>query len=328
MADQNTRWTPPKYTVNAKGKVVGYVNKDVNNWGKWGDDDEKGAVNYITPEMVVDAAKLIKTGKVFSLMVSIDRSAPLLRGAFEHYFTMNAAETVLRTPVLPPGLQVNDDSLVLPTHFTTHWDSLAHFAYEDIHYNGFWAGDIAAIVGLAHLGIQNQASSLVGRGVLLDIPRYKGVDRLEQGYAITPEDLDGAAAKQGVEVHTGDILIVRTGHMGWWYSLIWDKSEFWNGGEPGMSIRTIPWLHEREVAAIALDNIAAEVSPHEDPGGPMFPFHIQAIRNLGMMIGELWGLDELAADCAQDNVYEFFLIATPLRITNAAGSPVNPIAIK
>ena len=116
--------------------------------------------------------------------------------------------------------------------------------------------------------------------------------------------------------------------MGWWYTLIWDKSEFWNGGEPGMSIKTIPWLHEREVAAIALDNIAAEVSPHEEPGGPMFPFHIQAIRNLGMMIGELWGLDELAADCAEDNVYEFFLMATPLRITNAAGSPVNPIAIK
>jgi len=106
MADQNARWTPQQYTVNEKGKVVGYVNRDVNNWGKWGDDDEKGAVNYITPEKIMEAAKLIKTGKVFSLMVGIDRSAPLLRGAFEHYFTMNAAETVLRTRCCPRGYRL------------------------------------------------------------------------------------------------------------------------------------------------------------------------------------------------------------------------------
>lgn len=95
-----------------------------------------------------------------------------------------------------------------------------------------------------------------------------------------------------------------------------------------MSITSIPWLHEKQVAAIALDNIAAEVSPHEEPEGRMFPFHIQAIRNLGLMLGELWGLEELAADCAQDGVYEFFLAAPPLKITNGVGSPVNPVAIK
>jgi kynurenine formamidase len=328
MAKKNYRWQPPKYSVDENGKIIGYVNKDPNNWGKWGADDEKGATNYITPQIVAKAARLIKKGKLISLMTALDRSAPLLRGAFDHSFTMTSSDTVLRSPVLPPGLQVNDDQIVTPTHFTTHWDALAHFAWEDAHYNGFWAGGLASIVGVEHLGIQNLASTLVGRGVLLDIAKYKGVDRLQPGYAITPKDLDGAAAMEKVGVSPGDILIVRTGHMGWWYSLIWDKSEFWKVGEPGMSLSTIPWLNKKQVAAIAVDNIAAEVSPVEDPNGPMCPFHIQAIRNLGIIIGELFWLEDLSADCARDKVYEFFLSAPPLKITNAVGSPVNPMAIK
>lgn len=326
MAKKNLRWKPPKYTVDENGKVTGYVNKDLNNWGKWGDNDEKGTTNYITPELIIKATKLIKKGKVISLMVGVDRSAPLLRGAFDHTFTITSADALLKTPIFPPGLQVNDDILVLPTHFPTHWDTLGHFVWEDVMYNGFWAGDVSSMGGLQHLGIQNFADRLVGRGVLLDIARYKGVERLKQGYPITPKDLDGAAAKEGVEVREGDILVIRTGHLAWSYTL-WNKAEFWQG-EPGMSIKTIPWLQKKRVAAIALDNIAAEVSPFEDPEGPMYPFHIQAIRNMGLMVGELWGLEELAADCAEDNVYEFCLIASPLKITNGAGSPVNPIAIK
>jgi kynurenine formamidase len=328
MAKKNFRWRPPKYTVDENGKVTGYVNKELNNWGKWGADDEKGATNYITPQIIAKAAKLVKKGKVISLMTGLDRSAPLLRGAFDHSFTMTSSDTVLRSPILPPGLQVNDDQIVTPTHFTTHWDALGHFAWEDVHYNGFWAGGLASIVGVEHLGIQELSSTLVGRGVLLDIAKYKGVERLEPGYAITPRDLDGAAAREGVEVRSGDILVVRTGHLAWWYSLIWDKSEFWKKGEPGMSETSVPWLHKKEIAAIALDNIAAEVSPHEHPEGRMFPFHIEALRNLGIIIGELWSLEELAADCAQDKVYEFFLVAPPLKITNGVGSPINPMAIK
>jgi kynurenine formamidase len=165
-----------------------------------------------------------------------------------------------------------------------------------------------------------------GRGVLLDVAAHQGVARLPQGHAITPDQLDACAAAQGVKLESGDILIVRTGHLPWFYTLA-DKSPFFTDGAPGLSIDTAEWLHEHEIAAVAMDNIAVEVEPFQTPFDHPFPLHGRLIRDLGMSLGEIWWLEDLAEACRDEGRHAFFLTAQPLNVTNAAGSPVNPIAI-
>jgi kynurenine formamidase len=329
---EDIRWKPPAYNVNKKGKVVGYTNKDPNNWGKWGEDDQKGTTNYITPDIVKRAGSLIKTGKVISMAMPIDQSAPAVRAPAQKFMTMTTSDALVTDPAMSfmPGLQVNDDWLAMPIQGSTQWDGLAHFGWQDVMFNGYWGGNVTSN-GLQVLSIHQLKETLVGRGVLLDIARYKGKEHLDPGTPVTDKDLEGCAKKQGVEVRRGDMLIVRTGHLGRWPKVPMDqRMAFLRGGEPGMSVTTPPWLHEKQVTAVALDNIAAEVTPFEGPGMPgrPYPWHVQVIRNMGLLVGEIWALEAIAQDCAKDGVYEFFLAAQPLNITNAVGTMLNPVAIK
>jgi kynurenine formamidase len=214
----------------------------------------------------------------------------------------------------------------MPTQGSTQWDGLSHIGFGDTFYNGYWVGNVEQFAGAKRLGIHNMKDTFVGRGVLLDMARHKGVARLEQGYAITADDLDDCIEAQRVVVRTGDILIVRTGHVPWWYELS-DKAQFWQGA-PGMSIKTVDWLHEQEIAALAMDNIAIEVEPFEEPVEHYYPMHSRLIRDLGLSLGEIWHLEQLAEACASDGRYEFFVAAQPLNITNGSGTPINPIVIK
>lgn len=170
-----------------------------------------------------------------------------------------------------------------------------------------------------------QAGQILGRGVLLDVARFKGVNALAPGSVITVQDLEDTAVAQGVTVGEGDILLIRTG----WTSRIGDfapGTPDWIGGSPGVSWRVAQWLHDHSVAAIAADNIAVEVMAPED--GIVLLFHMLAMRDMGMMLGEIWDLEALGADCADDGIYEFLLSAAPLEVTGGVGSPVNPLAIK
>jgi len=166
----------------------------------------------------------------------------------------------------------------------------------------------------------------VGRGVLLDVARYKGVKALEPGYAITQADLEGTAAAEKVEVKRGDLLLVRTGHM----SRYLDKND-WRHFDldpfPGVSIYATPWLHARQIAAIACDNYAVEVRPSELPAFRN-PFHVIAIPNMGLTLGEIFYLEALAADCAADGRWAFLLAAPPLPVVRGVGTPINPYALK
>jgi kynurenine formamidase len=223
------------------------------------------------------------------------------------------------------GFQGSDDHISMPLQSPTHWDGLAHVSQDDVMYNGYWAGNVTAYGGAGRLGIHHLKDRLVGRGVLLDVARHLGVDWLAPGYEITSVDLDACAARQGVEVGPGDILLVRTGEMPYFYGLS-DKADFWRAGSPGLALETVGWIHERRIAALAADNIAVEVVPTRPYEGS-YPVHARLIRDLGLTIGELWWLEDLGAACADAGRWEFLLVASPLPVTNAAGSPVNPIAI-
>jgi kynurenine formamidase len=216
---------------------------------------------------------------------------------------------------------------VLNLQATTQIDALSHFGAGGRLYNGYWAGVVTSHGGAKRLGIHHHADGIVGRAVLLDVARHQGLDRLEPAFAIGPELLEATAEGHGADVRAGDVLLVRTGWLGWWM----DQA---GGGDPpgyhdlpGISPRCVPWLAERDVAMLATDTLAVEVVPPEE-GVPPMALHVGALRDLGLLLGELFDLDALAADCAEDGVYECFLVAAPLPVVNGVGSPLNPIAIK
>jgi kynurenine formamidase len=312
-------WDPPSYRVDSEGKVVDAAPGTPNNWGRWGDDDQRGTFNLFTPERIAAAAALIRTGKRFSLGLPVGgppmpgyRSPPL------HFFNATTGDIVLGER----GIQYSDDYVVMALQATTQLDGLAHVGADDLLYNGFWAGLVTARSGARRLGVHHQADGIVGRAVVLDVARHVGTEPLEMGFAIGPDLLDETAAAQGVSVGAGDVLLVRTGLLGW---LLEGNSV--HRTEPGLSPRCAPWLAEHDIAMVATDTLGVEVLPPEE-GQPPLGLHVSALRDLGLLLGELLDLDELAADCAADGVYECFFVAAPMPVVNGVGSPINPIAIK
>ena len=303
----------------------------VRNWGRWGPDDELGTLNYITPDTIAAACRLATGGKVFALGIPLQREGPQ-SGTRQRFNPIHAmfrdGGDRPRTPADVAEMQGyggSDDWIVMPLQSVTQWDSLAHIFYDGKMWNGYSA-DLVTSTGAAKNSIDKTRDKLVGRGVLLDVARHKGVRALEPGYAITVADLEATAAAAGVDVRRGDLLLIRTGHM----SRYLDRGD-WRHFDldpfPGVSVYAAPWLHARQIAAVARDNYAVEVRPSEIPGFRN-PFHVCAIPNMGLTLGEIFHLEDLAADCAADGRYEFLLVAPPLPVTRGVGTPINPYAIK
>jgi kynurenine formamidase len=224
----------------------------------------------------------------------------------------------------PDAFRYADDVMVFPLQCATQWDSLAHVHYDGQLYNGFPAATTSS-AGAARNGIDKVGPGIVSRGVLLDLARAAGVPRLAAGYAIPPADLEAAERAQGVRVERGDVLLVRTGHLGV-FKVDGDRVGYMRM-MPGLGMACAEWLHRREVAAVASDTNSVEVIPFEDPQAPL-PLHLIGLRDMGLTLGEMFDLDALAEDCAADGVWEFLLSAPPLKITGGVGSPLNPLAVK
>jgi kynurenine formamidase len=304
--------------------------KKVSNWGRWGDDDQIGTLNNIAPEDVVTAAGLVRKGKVFSLGLSLKEpiQSGLFGGRWNPIHTMLATGTDAASGNQDepyPYLRYADDAINMPCQASTQWDALCHIFLDDKMYNGYDA-QLVDVKGAKKLGIEHVRDKMVGRGVLLDIARFKGVDSLDDGYAITRADLDACADAQGVGIRKGDFVIVRTGHQERCLAA-GDWSGYAGGAAPGFAFETCFWLKERDVAAICSDTWGCEVRPNETSEANQ-PWHWVVIPAIGISMGEIFYLKELAADCAVDRVYEFFFTAPPLHLPGGAGSPINPQAIK
>lgn len=298
----------------------------LSNWGKWGPDDELGTINYITPEKVVEAARLVRKGKVFSLAIPFDSNGPQRPGGqglqrFNpiHFMLSDGGDVAF-------GIrQATDDAVTMPLQAATQWDSLAHVFFEGKMWNNR-GPELVTTAGAKKNSITNLKDKIVSRGVLLDMPRYKGKPWLEAGEAIYPEDLDGCAEREGVRIGTGDIVLIRTGQLAE-VKARGDWGDYAGGPAPGLSIRCAEWVHDKEIAGYATDTWGTEVIPNET-NAVFQPLHRILIPYVGILMGEIFNLEELAEDCAQDGVYEFMFVAPPLPITGAVGSPVNPQAIK
>lgn len=290
----------------------------VNNWGRWGASDELGALNFITPDRLVAAGRLVRRGKVYSLALPIQaQDAPVLprRSPPLHFMTMDGGDYAAGLK-RKSGFQASDDYLALFTHGTTHIDALAHVWYDDALYNGF-AGNTVRSSGAQKCSI-DRVKGLVGRGVMVDLCRHRGVERLAAGEVITSADILDAAKAQGTPIGEGDILLVRCG----WLSMFREQGAGpFFAEEPGIGMDAARWIAETGIAAIGLDNYGVEVVPTEDRSTA--PVHRMLIRDFGVYLLELLDLDSLAAD----SVHEFLFAVAPLRITGGVGSPINPLAI-
>ena len=280
----------------------------VSNWGRWGTEDHIGALNLITPEVILNAAGLIKKGKVYSLAV------PLERNGHQHAPFHKTWKVTFTTPT--PNVNFTEDVLTIDTHSGTHIDSLGHSWAEGQFYNGYSEEQVFKS-GVRKIGI-DQVKAIVGRGVMLDIPRYRGIEHMDAAEVVTGEELDAVAASQGVEIQPGDVLLFRTG----WHTVFYKDYDLWRSGVPGPDGSLAPWLKERDVCAIGADQPTVEVNS-PDGGDGYSLLHRYALRDLGVYLLENMNLEEIA----RDQVYEFMFVGAPLPLTEASGTPWNPVAL-
>jgi len=301
-----------------------------SNWGRWGPEDQRGTLNFITRERVLAACALAKAGRVISCALPFDQNGPQPGRGGRH----NPIHTMLadggdalagHQDHLPGGFNFADDSVTMPLQCGTQWDALSHVFYDGKMYNDRDVRLVTSQGALAN-SIDRIKDGVVGRGVLLDLPRYTRMAWLDDGTRISPADLDSCAEAFGVAIERGDIVLVRTGMMK--RCLERNSWEGYCGGPaPGLSVHCARWIYEREIAALATDTWGVEVRPNETKDC-FQPLHMISLRNTGLLLGEIFALDELADACAEDGNYSFLFVAPPLPITGAVGSPINPLAIK
>jgi kynurenine formamidase len=289
-----------------------------DNWGRWGDADERGMLNVLTPEKVLEATQVCKTGKSYSLALPIQKDGmPLVpyRGIPMRMTLVNHTDSEIFAAYGADSVGANEDVLILASHNETHMDALCHVFEHDQMYNGFSSTSMKTNSGAAHLGI-DKVGSIVGRAVLLDFVEFLG-DTVSGAYTITSDDLEQCARAQGVEVRPGDILLLRTG---WIERFLSDPGNAEMASQPGIGMDAVSFIRDRDIVAIGADNSAVEVMPFD---GPFLTVHIELLIKLGVYLLEHLVLSELA----RDRVYESLLVVAPLTVTGAAGSPINPIAI-
>ncbi len=299
------------------------------NWGRWGPDDELGTVNFIDEECVKAAAALVKQGKTISCGLPYDGDGPQNGWGGRvnplHFMLQDGGDIAINAQAHLARLRYTDDAIYMPLQCGTQWDALAHVFYDDKMYNGF-GPEYVSSTGATKNAIQVLKDKVVGRGILLDIPRFRGVEWLEPGEGISDVELAACAEAEGIEVRRGDIVLVRTGHI----TKVRSDGEWGTysaGDAPGLALSASHFLCGNEVAAVATDTWGMEVRPNELTD--IFqPLHVVLLVSAGMLIGEIFDLDPLAADCAEDGVYEFMFVGPPLAFTAAVGSPLNPMVIK
>jgi len=320
---------PPKklsFTVEDVREMA----KRFSNWGRWGADDELGTVNFITPEKTQAAARLVRQGKILSLAIPFDKDGPQSGFAGRnnpiHYMMQDGGDVVSGAQDWIPTLRYTDDAVVMPLQCATQWDALAHIFFDGKMYNDR-GPTLVHSGGATKNSIMPLAAKIATRGVLLDVPKLKGKPWLDPGEAIYPDDLDAAAAMARVTVERGDIVLIRTGQMAQCRAQKSWGTYAGTGDAPGLSLTCSEWIYQKEIAGYATDTWGTEVLPNET-ADVLQPIHCVSLVHTGILIGEIFDLDGLAADCAADAVYEFFFVAPPLPITGAVGSPINPQAIK
>lgn len=303
---------------------VRQIAAEVSNWGRWGDEDERGTVNLIDADAIRRGAASVVDGVAIELSIPMDLDGPRLLGQASRL-------PPLRTLTVhnfawtgdPATGELNDDTVSMGLQACTHWDALSHVGYDGLLYNGFPGTTVTAEAGATRCGI-DKVGPVATRGVLLDLARTIGVEHLEHGFLVTPDHLDAATASARVTLAPGDVVLLRTGLMGRF--LAGDRKAY-ERGSPGLAPECARWFHRHDVAAYAIDSQNPDPFPPQDDS-VFLPFHLLALRDLGLLQGQNWNLEALAGACAGDGRYTFHLHATPEPFTGGSGAPVSPVAVR
>jgi kynurenine formamidase len=288
------------------------LHRTLSNWGRWGEDDQLGALNLITPRVTAAAAATVRTGRTVSCarpldtVSSADNPAPVA-----HHMTGTATE----------GMGADYFAIASHGFATSHIDALCHIFHEGKLYNGYPVEAVTAH-GATKLGMHRLHDGIVTRGVLLDIPAQRGVDALEPGEPVFPEDLEAAEERAGLTVRSGDALLIRTGRWRWRAAHgAWDAGQL----AAGLDASCLAWLRARDVATLGSDGVS-DVLPSRVDGVGM-PIHTVVIVAMGVHLLDNLDLDALAAACAEEARWEFLFTVAPLVLRRGTASPVNPIAV-
>jgi kynurenine formamidase len=298
--------------------------ESVKNWGRWGADDQLGTMNLITPERVVAAAALVRSGRRVSMEIPINKVAgPDNPNPAIHFVTQGHDIDIGSS-----GLRFGLDFLGMACHGDchTHMDALCHISYKGQTYNGKQAEAVLTSKGATTLDVASIGEvGVVGRGVLLDLPRFRGVKWLEPGEAVTRAELEACEKAEGVHIGEGDIFVYRTGHHRRRLELgAWDNG-LDGEGKAGLHVDTIPWMHERGIAAFLPDGDGEAVPSCVE--GMTYPIHPLQIVAMGMLTADSLQFEDLARACEEEGRFEFMVVGLPLRLPGGTGSPWNPIAI-
>jgi len=293
--------------------------EDLKNWGRWGPDDERGALNHLTDERRQAAAGLVRSGEAVSLAHDLGTvpSPDNPRPAEHHMLAAGDARDANGIP----GYEAARDHIGLDVHglYTTHVDALSHMFVRGEMYGGRPASEVRSDGARANT-VLSMADGVVGRGVLLDVPRATGRRFLDTGEVVTVDDLEAAERSDGVEVRPGDIVLVAWGRE--------ERRRERDGfdGFAGLHPECLPWLYEREVAVLGSDGISDPMPFLGTPGWP-FPVHQIGITAIGLHLIDNAALARVGDACARAGRWEFLFSMAPLRIPKGTGCPVNPVAV-
>jgi kynurenine formamidase len=293
------------------------------NWGRWGDTDERGALNMLTPEVVLRATQACRTGKVYNLGLPVQRAGvPVFdyRGAPQRLtLSSQTDEAGFAMYGAPSGLGANEDVLVIAAHNGTHVDALCHVYSDGQMYNGYSKDSFSSQGGAGHCGIE-KTGGFAAHAVLADVAGHMGVECLEPGYRISGAEIEACLAAQGSSVQPGDALLVRTGWLDL-FSRLAAAGEPAPFAQPGLSLSCVDFIRDNELAAVGADNAAIECIPFDDDR--FLAVHIEVLVKLGVPLVEHLQLSSMAAD----KCYSALFVVAPMLVTGGTGSPVNPIAI-
>lgn len=289
----------------------------MTNWGRWGRDDERGALNLLGATTVRRGIRSVRSGRTISLGLPLRSGkgpAAAIRPPMQHFMTRDGGDYAAGLPERS-GYGFADDTIVVPCHGTTHIDALAHVWQEGMMWNGFPATEVTSR-GARRCGV-DKIGPIVTRALFLDFAPEAGDSGPLPAATISADDLDKAVARAGLTPQPGDALIVRTGWLA-----AWRDGRAGVDTWPGLGSDCAEWVADRGIALVGADNIAVEVGPSSDPGCAM-PLHVALLRDCGVFFVELLDLETLATAA----VTEFLLVLAPLNIEGAVGSPVAPVAI-
>ncbi len=306
------------------GLIAALLLTPMAGWGddawhpsKYGADDTLGAINNLSPEKVVAAARLVKTGKVYRLGVITGADSPAYPPR-QYAMTILQLDDGTGTPLGINRATGNDDLMTLWMGIGSQLDGLGHMGIDHVYYNGNRAQDFVVPTGLTKLGV-HELPPIVSRGILLDMAELVGQNPMPEGMAFNRKEIMTAQATQGVQIEKGDVVLFHTG----WLNVMDTDPERFMGGQPGLGVDGARYLAELGVVAVGADTWALEVLPSEDPQ-QAFPVHPELLAKNGVYILENMDTRELAADGAS----EFLFVLGVPRFEGAVQAVINPVAIR